>query len=142
MLSNRTQAKRWCFTINNPEPQDEVIDKGLFTYLIIGKEVGENGTPHLQGYVEFKNQKDLTALKKINDRIHWEVAKGNRNQNIIYCTKEGDSECKPVFNENKFREKCKNDFLEKITKKFNDKWDTKFNGDMIEAFGNYIPGGM
>ena len=32
-------------------------------------------------------------MKKINERIHWEFAKGSRRQNLIYCTKEGNHEC-------------------------------------------------
>ncbi len=50
-------SKRWCFTLNNPEI-DEIsnivlVCKGMTGVFIIGSEVGENGTPHLQGYVEF-----------------------------------------------------------------------------------------
>lgn len=88
MLSNRTQAKRWCFTINNPEPQDEVIDKGLFIYLIIGKEVGENGTPHLQGFAVMHKKTTLVGMKKIFPRAHLELAKGTPQQNRVYCSKE------------------------------------------------------
>ena len=38
-----------------------------------GKEVGENGTPHLQGYMECGSKKIMKGLKKISSRAHWEV---------------------------------------------------------------------
>ena len=89
MLSNRTQAKCWCFTINNSTPKDEEIDKDLFTYLIIGREVGEQGTPHLQGYAIMPKQTTLVGMKKLFPRAHLEVAKGSPEQNKIYCSKDG-----------------------------------------------------
>jgi len=88
----RVRARKWCFTLNNYTEEDygtmaQHFEEGQF---IIGKEIGENGTPHLQGYVEFKNPKDLSVLKKINERIHWEITKGNRKQNFEYCSKDGN----------------------------------------------------
>jgi len=91
----RIRALRWCYTLNNYEEEEYVYLSTLFSkekFHVVGKEVGEQGTPHLQGYVEFKNQKDLTALKKINPKIHWEKAKANRASNVAYCTKEDASQ--------------------------------------------------
>lgn len=87
-------AKRWCLTLNN-YTTDELntissIVPGLCDLAIIGKEVGENGTPHLQGYLEFKNKLRPKNALTI-DRIHWEKAKGNRSDNIKYCSKEGNN---------------------------------------------------
>lgn len=45
---------------------------------------------HLQGYLECKNQVDLTTLKEIDKTIHWEKAHGTAEQNFTYCTKEGN----------------------------------------------------
>jgi len=89
MLSNATQAKRWCFTINNSTPKDEEIDKSLLTYMIIGREVGQEGTPHLQGYVIMEKKTTLVGMKKLFPRAHLEVAKGSPEQNKIYCSKDG-----------------------------------------------------
>lgn len=86
------RSRRFCFTINNYS-EDEIaqLHKSFDgSKYIIGKEVGDEGTPHLQGYVEFKFGKTLTALKKINNRAHWEIAKGNTDQNVKYCSKEGN----------------------------------------------------
>ena len=59
-----------------------------------GKEIGEKGTPHLQGFFKFKNAKTFNSLKKnlthITQRFHIEKMRGNIKQNINYCEKEGD----------------------------------------------------
>lgn len=80
--------KRWCFTLNNPDGT-EVIDKEQVTYYVIGKEVGESGTPHLQGYVEMKKPVRLSAMTSLLPRAHWEKAIGTPWQNYMYCTKDG-----------------------------------------------------
>lgn len=85
------KASRWCFTINNYTEEEHELLKALeCNYLVIGKEVGENGTPHLQGFVTFKGQKRLSAMKEINRRAHWEPAKGTSEQAANYCKKDGD----------------------------------------------------
>lgn len=84
-------ARNYCFTLNNyTEEEHQQIQDIDCSYLIIGKEVGENkATPHLQGYIEFKFPKKLGALKKINTRVHWEPRKGTAEQAADYCKKEG-----------------------------------------------------
>lgn len=81
----------WCFTLNNWTQQEletlETTFKSLTSKFIIGKEVGDEGTPHLQGYVEFnKKVRPLETIK--NERIHWEKRKGNSEQAINYCMKD------------------------------------------------------
>lgn len=87
-------AKHWCFTLNNYNEEDRkaILAWEHTSYCIVGKEVGDSGTPHLQGYVRFKTKKRFTALKKLLPTAHWEVAKGNPRQNYEYCSKEGDFE--------------------------------------------------
>ena len=52
-------------------------DEDWVTYGIMAHEVGEQGTPHIQGSVCFKNSKRLTQLKAMLDNVvHWEVKKG------------------------------------------------------------------
>jgi len=84
----------WCFTVNNySEEEYEELLVVPCQYIIIGKEVGESGTPHLQGFVQFaKPGNTLAACKKINSRAHWEMTKGNIDQNVDYCSKEGHFE--------------------------------------------------
>jgi len=76
----------------NNYSNDEIIKVGSVLqqyakYAIIEKEVGEKGTPHLQGYFELKTKGRPIELFK-NNRIHFEKAKGTREQNNIYCSKE------------------------------------------------------
>lgn len=81
-----------------------MIDKGLFTYLIIGKEVGENGTPHLQGFAIMHKKTTLVGMKKIFPRAHLEVAKFGNKTNKNYCAKDGKFQewgiCPPEKTEN------------------------------------------
>lgn len=80
-------SKTWCFTLNNWTEKDEQQLKDLEkNYIIIGREVGKMGTPHLQGHVIFKRAYRRTQLEKINPRIHWEKAKVEDAMN--YCTKD------------------------------------------------------
>lgn len=80
------RSKNWLFTINNPS-DDAIPQQWTYEYLVYQKEVGSNGTPHLQGYVVWKNPKRLATCKNINSRAHWTVAKGNAKENTTYCTK-------------------------------------------------------
>jgi len=83
--------RNWCFTLNNySDDEYEEVWNTKCKYLVIGKEIGENGTPHLQGYIEFENGKTLTAIKKINSRIHWESRRGTSKQASDYCKKDNN----------------------------------------------------
>ncbi len=84
-------SKHWCFTINNPKASDKVCPL-QFEYLIIGIEVGEEGTPHWQGYCAFKTRRRLTGAKKVWPRAHLEIKKGTVLQAIDYCKKDGKFE--------------------------------------------------
>mgnify|MGYP000138013562 CR=1 FL=1 len=66
--------------------------KGIeVNYIIFGKEKGEQGTEHLQGYVELPEKKALGGVKKvIGQRPHMEIARGNAAQNKEYCSKGKD----------------------------------------------------
>lgn len=94
-------AKRWCFTLNNYTDEEycaikAILQKKSLTW-IIGKEVGDSGTPHLQGYVEFT--KKLRPLGLFDSkRIHFEKSKGDREQNYDYCSKDNDFECEGFTN--------------------------------------------
>ncbi|AUM61670.1 Rep [uncultured virus] len=84
-----SQAKRWCFTLNNPKAPIQ-FNEVTMDYLIYGNEVGESGTPHHQGFVIFKQQKRIANLKDINGLAHWEIANGTNQQAADYCKKDGD----------------------------------------------------
>lgn len=86
-------SKRWCFTFNNWEEKEyiETIDKfkAISANYIVGKETGESGTPHLQGYIELEKRFRPSELK-LSKKIHWEKCKGSPEENIKYCSKDGD----------------------------------------------------
>lgn len=87
------EGKYWCLTWNNyPENNwDKILENLNYSYGIFGKEVGENGTKHIQGYVEFKSNRKLKRLKKeSSDQIHWETRKATAIQAAEYCKKDGD----------------------------------------------------
>lgn len=87
-LPQTMQGKHWCITLNNPESECLNYDESIMDFLICGTEKGEKGTKHLQGYVQFKKKKKITAVKKIWPRAHLEIAKGKPDQNVAYCSKE------------------------------------------------------
>lgn len=85
------RSRGWVFTLNNYTSDDEARMPTIESeYLVYGKEVGESGTPHLQGYVYFTNARTGKAVKKlISDRCHIEKQRGTNKQAAEYCKKEG-----------------------------------------------------
>lgn len=89
------RSRGWCFTINNPTGWDDAeIDslKRASEYGIVGKETGESGTPHYQGFVRFTHATSFTRIKGILSRAHLEPQKGSIHQAWEYCQKDGDFE--------------------------------------------------
>lgn len=90
-----SRAKNWCFTLNNYTQGD--VDRlanlgSSASYIVFGREVGENGTPHLQGFISFDERKRLQQVKTlIGGNPHVEVAR-NIPAAIQYCKKDGDFE--------------------------------------------------
>lgn len=92
--SQGSSAKRWCFTLNN---YTEVEYESIFTaleesseYSIVGREIGDSGTPHLQGYTILSRRCNLSHVSNLlGGRVHLEVARGNPRQNRLYCSKSG-----------------------------------------------------
>ncbi|ALE29733.1 replication associated protein [Lake Sarah-associated circular virus-34] len=87
--------KCWCFTLNNytDDEYSAIIGRlpDLSRYYVVGVEVGDSGTKHLQGYASFRVAKRLNAVKDIlSNRAHCEAARGSAGQNRKYCTKDGD----------------------------------------------------
>ena len=85
---------RFVFTWNNYDAVAlEAVAKFAETeckYLIYGKETGDSGTPHLQGFFSLKKKQRVTGLKKKGMACHLDGARGTSEQAIEYCKKEGD----------------------------------------------------
>lgn len=85
-------AKHWCFTINNPSRSerdgDNIID---FEYCILGKEVGDDGTPHIQGYIVMQRKFTFSQMKRMLPRAHLEMKSrySSPKQAADYCKKDG-----------------------------------------------------
>lgn len=90
--------RRWVFTLNNPtvEEVDEVreaFQAPFITYGVFGREVGANGTPHLQGFFILSRSQRLSYVRRrVNARAHYECAVGTSFQAASYCKKDGDYE--------------------------------------------------
>ena len=85
------QKKDWCFTLNNPRPEELAHiwgDEGI-AYLVVGWETGDAGTPHFQGYLELWDKCRLSGVKDILTRAHWEARRGSPQQAADYCKKDG-----------------------------------------------------
>lgn len=90
-------TRRFVFTLNNYDNGDLAVVRSFLSgdkirYALFGREVGEQGTPHLQGYVALKKSMRFTAIHKALPGAHVEAAKGNEQQNYEYCTKGADYE--------------------------------------------------
>jgi len=93
------KARALTFTLNN---YSEVHIQSLkeaewIVYGICGEERAGSvatGTPHLQGYIQFKRKRIKGVTDKLESllgvRPHCEIAMGNLAQNQVYCRKEAD----------------------------------------------------
>lgn len=84
-----SKLRAYCFTLNNYSDDDITeIKKVECSYLVFGKEVGESGTPHLQGFIHFTNPRTMTGVKKDKafKKAHLEVSEAPKKA-IEYCKK-------------------------------------------------------
>lgn len=95
----RVRSNRVCFTINNYTLEDilafEDFNDAKIQYMVIGQEIGESGTPHLQGFIHIDQESKSCGLKfwksylPAGARAHFENARGSDEDNKKYCTKDG-----------------------------------------------------
>lgn len=92
-MSGHKEAKsaHWCYTWNNPnvtpDQHNDSFDGLNPAAHIFQEEVGDSGTPHFQGYLEFKSAKSLKQLRSCNPQIHYEVRRGTQAQAVAYVSK-------------------------------------------------------
>lgn len=96
-MPRTTTVKSWVFTWNNYPPTwkqdiEEAVEtlleeKGITAvYWSCGQEVGESGTPHIQGFIAF--DKALSQPSRHLWQAHWEAAR--RPQKAILYTQKGE----------------------------------------------------
>ena len=84
-------SKRWCFTLNNYTKEEcssivPILREQCKKYMV-SKEVGEEcGTPHLQGFLEFKKKQRPMSAFSFTNRIIWEKCGGNDDQQVVYIS--------------------------------------------------------
>jgi len=81
-------SKHWVFTLNNHtlENINEILECSSIKRYSFQEETGENGTPHLQGYLEFVTKKRPKSIFK-NFNAHWEKCR-NIKLAIAYTQKD------------------------------------------------------
>jgi len=84
-----SKSRNWCFTANHPrwETVTNLTSASQINFLIAILEVGESGTEHYQGYLELASPRALSALKKLDGTIHWEIRRGSKAQAVTYVLK-------------------------------------------------------
>ena len=94
---------KWCFTLNNYTEKEHssivsLLESSSIYFYVIGKETGEKGTPHLQGFIGLKDSKKKFRMTKFEELcvrdgkkcMRCFGAEGDRFQNLKYCSKDGD----------------------------------------------------
>lgn len=95
LLTNGSRCRGWCFTINNYG--DGIVDElktklAGSVYYCFQREVGEQLTPHIQGYVYYKEVKSFKYMKELGLNAHLSMARGTAEQNRTYCSKPGGTD--------------------------------------------------
>ena len=84
-------CKHWAFTYNNYPMDWMLLFETIFLQsckFVASREVGESGTPHIQGYLSLPTKQRFSEFG-LPKEIHWEPAKCSPEANYIYCTKHG-----------------------------------------------------
>lgn len=88
------RSRGWAFTWNNFQDDDTMTHQKLQNVgdkIIFQEEISKSGTPHLQGYVYWKNPKSLKAARTaVKGKIHLEAAR-NDIAAAKYCEKLDDT---------------------------------------------------
>jgi len=89
------RLRRFVFTLNNWSQEEYQSLRGLpqskpIRWMVIGKEVGENGTHHLQGACCLSSQIAFSTIKTWPGlvRSHLERMNGTPQDSLVYCSKQ------------------------------------------------------
>lgn len=95
-----SRARHYSFTVNNFNDNHLDLLRTCVSrntdiqYVIFGQEVGETGTPHLQGYLQLSGGKRIRTVHSLLgfSDLHMEAALGSDENNFTYCSKDGQFE--------------------------------------------------
>jgi len=96
LMPSDQQSKYYVFTFNNYNEGDMPVLQfrlqQISSYYVMGREVGESGTRHLQGYFELPQRKRFNKVKELLGfpSIHYERRLGTSTEASDYCKKDGD----------------------------------------------------
>jgi hypothetical protein len=108
-------ARTWDFTLNNYTDAEVDMLKNWqpeVSRMVCSFEVGETGTPHVQGRICFKRNWRMSALKKLCPRAHW--GKTIARQDFLYVMKEGSEIFVDVDNRRQGKRNDLSEFKEAI----------------------------
>lgn len=92
--NDRVRSRAFVGTLNNPTPSEIAYYRNVgledISWLIVGEEVGEKGTPHLQMACRFRYQVSISTARSMfgQNKAHIEVMKGTVEENVVYCSKD------------------------------------------------------
>ncbi len=81
------RKRNFIFTLNNFTEKDiKLLLTQQHTYF--SEEIGESGTPHLQGFLMYDNARSFKQIQKLIPRAHIEIMRGTKQENLNYCSKQ------------------------------------------------------
>jgi len=85
-----SRSRSYVYTLNNYTKEEEEAVQALpCSYHVYGRETGDSGTPHLQGFLHFPNARSFPSVKKLIPRAHLEIAR-DVGSAILYSKKDGN----------------------------------------------------
>lgn len=91
-INTNSMSKYWCFTINNTHDLDDLDGIKSWAYCVAGREIGDQGTPHLQCFIAYNSRTRFSSVKKQIPRAHIERMWSTPLKASAYCKKDGDFE--------------------------------------------------
>lgn len=90
--SGTNMSRAWCYTLNNYTDGDIIKLESLEALRhVCSREVGESGTPHLQGYIRFAKPCRFSWWKNQFPSLHVEQRRGTEIEAVQYCLKDQDT---------------------------------------------------
>lgn len=86
-------SKNFVFTLNNPHSLLDLSPHPEIEYCVYSEEVGNQGTPHFQGYIELKSKQRLSFFKNVKGLRHaWiQLRRGTQTEARAYAMKKDET---------------------------------------------------